>query len=138
MLLYEVNIRTLAEISADYERWLDSHISAILEIDGFESAEWFTVEEDAQADRIEEGLRRSMRLDESIPLDIREAAGRPVTTRHYCVQYRLRDRAAFDDYIAKEAPRYRREGIEKFGSKFAASRRVMDLRRAYASDIGHH
>lgn len=133
MLLYEVNIRALSEIADEYEAWLEDHVREIVGLDGFLEAEWFVVEEDAQAAQIEETLRHAMRLDESIPLELREAAAHPIATRTYCVQYRVADRASLDRYLAEEAPRLRQDGIDRFGSKFAASRRVMDLRRVFRS-----
>jgi hypothetical protein len=41
------------------------------------------------------------------------------------VRYRLRDRAALDDYLRDHAPRMRAEGLARFGDAFRAQRRVM-------------
>ena len=130
-VLYEVNIRVLEEIADEYESWLDDHIQELLRIDGFESADWFVIEEDTEAQKIEDALRQAVRLDESIPVEIREAAANPVRTRLFCVQYRLRDAEAFDHYLRYHAEQMRRQGIERFGSKFAATRRLMTLRESY-------
>ena len=130
-LLYEVNIRVLEEIAEAYESWLDDHIRELLAIDGFEAADWFEIEEDTEAQKIEEALRQAVRLDESIPVEIREAASNPVRTRLYCVQYRLRDADAFENYVRNHADRMRQQGIDRFGSKFAATRRIMTLRESY-------
>ena len=45
-----------------------------------------------------------------------------------CVQYRLRDQAALQDYLERHAPRLRAEGIARFGGRFNASRRVLRVR----------
>lgn len=131
MILYEVNIRVLDEIAVEYEAWLEAHIRDLVGINGFESAEWFSIEEDSEANEIESSIRESVRLDESIPADIREAVTNPVKTRLFSVHYRLKDMEAYDRYLRDHAPEMRREGIGRFGSKFAASRRVMTLKQAY-------
>ncbi len=131
MTIYEVNVRVLTEIADEYEIWLNDHIEEILLIDGFESAEWFVVEEDKETKDLEEAVRQAVRLDESVPAEIREAAASPVETRLYSIQYRLRDRASLDHYFNFHAERLRQEGIERFGTKFAATRRVMKLYRIY-------
>ena len=131
MTIYEVNVRVLSEIAEEYERWLDNHIREIIQIDGFVTAEWSLVEEDKEAKDLEEAVRQAVRLDESVPADIREAVSSPVETRHYCIQYRLNDRESLENYFSFHAEKLRQDGIDRFGSKFAASRRVMKLYRIY-------
>ena len=131
MILYEVNIRVLDEIAERYATWLASHIPEIVEIEGFESAEWFIVAEDSEAAQMEAAIRDSVRLDESIPADIREAVSNPVKTTLFSVQYRLTDEEAYNRYLREHAPAMKQEGIDLFGSKFAASRRLMILRESY-------
>lgn len=125
MILYEVNIRILAEAADEYAAWLDDHIRQILEIDGFVSAEWFEVEEDQETRELEEAVRQAVRLDESIPSELREAAAVSVDTRLFTVHYRLTDRRSLEHYLMLHADGMRRDGIERFGDKFAATRRVM-------------
>ena len=131
MILYEVNIRVLEEIAEEYEAWLDRHIGEVVTIPGFVSAEWFVIAEDTDAVEIEAAIRESVRLDESIPVDIREAVSNPVRTTLYSVHYRLTDEESFERYLRERAPSMRQEGIDRFGSKFSASRRVMTLKQAY-------
>ena len=131
MTIYEVNLRVLNEIAEEFEAWLDQHIKDILKIDGFASAEWFEVEEDKEAKQIEEAVRQAVRLDESVPVDIREAAAAPVETKHYSIQYRLLDRDSLDNYFTYHAEELRQDGLDRFGSKFAATRRIMKLYRIY-------
>ncbi|MCE2502760.1 MAG: DUF4286 family protein [Chlorobi bacterium] len=134
MTKYEVNIRVLNEIAEEYEAWLDQHIKEILKIDGFFSAEWFEVEEDKEAKEIEEAVRQAVRLDESVPVDIREAAAAPVETKHYSIQYRLIDRDSLDSYFTYHAEQLRQDGFDRFGSKFAVTRRIMKLYRIYDAE----
>ena len=42
-----------------------------------------------------------------------------------CVQYRLTGPDALGRYLAEHAPRLRAEGVERFGTRFSASRRVL-------------
>ena len=42
-----------------------------------------------------------------------------------CVQYALKDQAAFDDYLRDHAPRLRADGMARFGDRFQASRRML-------------
>ena len=132
MVLYEVNIRVLADTAQEYEEWLDKHIREIMQVEGFVSAEWFEIEEDSEAKELEEAVRNAVRLDESIPQEIREAAANPLRTCLYSVQYRLESKEAFDNYQRCHAEALRQEAIDKFGSRFAATRRVMCLREAYS------
>ncbi len=41
------------------------------------------------------------------------------------VRYRLVDKAALQNYLERHAPRLQSEGVERFGDKFRASRRVL-------------
>ena len=135
MTIYEVNVRVLKEIADDYEKWLDEHIKQILQIGGFLSAEWFVVEEDKETKELEEAVRQAVRLDESVPPEIREAAASPVRTCLYTIQYRLLNRDILDHYLTYHAEEMRQEGQELFGAKFAATRRVMKSYRLYESHL---
>ena len=134
MTIYEVNVRVLSEIAEEYELWVDKHVKEILQIDGFVSAEWFLVEEDKETKELEEAVRKAVRLDESVPAEIRDAAASAVETKLYTVQYRLRTRDDLDNYLTYHAERMRQDGHDRFGSKFAATRRVMKLHRIYEAE----
>ncbi len=49
--------------------------------------------------------------------------GRAVWT----VRYHLESRDALEQYLADHAPRLRAEGLARFGGRFTATRRVMEL-----------
>lgn len=131
MTIYEVNIRVLSESFEEYAEWLDGHIREMLELDGFIAANWLEVEEDEEAKELEEAVRQAVRLDESVPAELREAAATPVNTRLLTIQYRLRDRESLDRYFADHAQRMRQDGKERFGDMFAATRRIMHLVNRY-------
>jgi hypothetical protein len=97
-VLYEVNLEADAEIAAPFDTWLRDHIADMLQFDGFRSAEILD--------------------DPSAP------AGRI----RRIVQYRLRDRAALDDYLASHAPVMQAQGAARFGDRYTAQRRVLPHR----------
>ena len=104
MVTYEVNLNVDAGIEATYRAWLDDHVRAMLALPGFVDATVFDVHEPAEPGRV--GL---------------------------CVQYRMRDMAALERYLAEDAPRMREDGIARFGGRFGATRRILLDRRMAAS-----
>jgi hypothetical protein len=98
-LVYEVNLDIDAAIADEYRAWLDAHVAEIRALPGFTGAQLFEVR------------------------DPPAAAGR----LSLCVQYRLRDQADLDRYLAQHAPRLRAEGLARFGGRFSASRRVLAM-----------
>jgi len=105
VVVYEVNLAVEADAADAYAAWLGPHVEAILRLDGFVSAAWFAVEPDAGPGG--DGYVR------------------------WCVQYRLRDRAALQAYLDGPAAAFRAEGQERFGGRFEATRRVLLLREAF-------
>ncbi|MDX1420132.1 MAG: DUF4286 family protein, partial [Rubricoccaceae bacterium] len=75
-----------------------------LALDGFLGADWFEVEPEA---------------------DTRDGRVR------WCVQYRLRDRAALQDYFDRHAARLRGDGLTRFEGRFEATRRVLRRHTAF-------
>jgi hypothetical protein len=100
-VLYEVNLDADAAIEAPFDTWLRDHIADMLQFDGFHSAE--------------------ILVDESPP------PGRVRRT----VQYRLRDQAALDRYLRDHALQMRQRGVELFGDRFTAERRVLAHREEF-------
>jgi hypothetical protein len=100
-VVYEVNLEADAAIEGPFDTWLRDHIADMLQFDGFRSAEILD--------------------DHSAP---------PGRIRRI-VQYRLRDQAAVDDYLAKHAPQMRAAGVAKFGERFTAQRRVLPHREEF-------
>lgn len=96
-IVYEVTLEIDAAIYGDYRAWLDAHVARILALPGFTGARIFEVLEPAP----------------------------PSGTAALCVQYALRDRAAFDAYLREHATCMRAEGIARFGDRFRASRRIL-------------
>jgi quinol monooxygenase YgiN len=103
VIVYEVNLHVQRAIEAEYRAWLDAHVREILALPGFEGAEVFERLEPAPA----EG------------------------EFFLCTQYRLRDAAALADYLREHAPRLRADGVARFGERFRADRRVLEVGRRY-------
>ncbi len=97
MIVYEVNLFVQRAIEAPYRAWLEEHIRAILALPGFI---------DAQA------YERS------------DPPGAPEELV-LCLHYRLQDQAALDAYFRDHAARLRADGVDRFGDRFRAERRVL-------------
>ena len=95
-VIYEVNLRPEAEIAEAFDTWLRKHVRDMLALPGF--------------------------LEASISVS-QETGGTP---GERTVQYRLVDRAALDRYLAEDAPRMRADGIDMFGERFTANRRILE------------
>jgi hypothetical protein len=102
-VIYEVNLEADAAIEAPFDPWLRDHIADMLQLPGFRAAEILD--------------------DPSAP------AGRVRRT----VQYRLTDQPALDEYLRLHAPRMRSRGVELFGDRFTAERRVLAHREDFLS-----
>lgn len=96
-VVYEVNIDLDASMRDEYLAWLRAHVDEICALPGFLDARILEV------------------------TDPPAVAGRD----SLCVQYRLSGPEALGVYLADHAPRLRAEGLERFGGRFTASRRVL-------------
>ena len=45
--------------------------------------------------------------------------------RYFTVQYVVKNREALEEYFKVKAPKMRQDGIDRFGSKFSAARRIL-------------
>ena len=102
-VIYEVNLEADAAIEAAFDTWLRDHIADMLQLPGFRAAEILG--------------------DRSAP---------PGRVRRI-VQYRLTDQASLDEYLRLHAPRMRARGVELFGDRFTAERRVLAHREDFLS-----
>ncbi len=97
-LIYEVSLDLHPDIQSEYDAWLEDHVTEMLTIPGFLSAEISRI--DPQEDPHDDWPRR-------------------------CIRYRVASQEVFDDYLQNHAPRMRALGVEKFGDRFRASRRIL-------------
>ena len=98
MIVYVVELEMDAALHGEYLAWLDEHVHEMLALPGFTGAEIL------------------IRSEPPAP------AGRFIVQAHY----RLRDRAAWDDYLAHHAPRMREAGLARFGQRVRASRTLLE------------
>ena len=98
MILYLVELEMDASLRDEYIAWLQEHVREMLALPGFTGAEIL------------------------VPVDPLPPSGRSIV----CVQYRLRDRAAWGRYLAEHAPRVREAGRSRFGDRVLASRRLLE------------
>ena len=101
-VLYEVSLEAEAGIETAFDTWLRDHIADVMQFEGFLSAEI---------------------LDDTTPP--------PEGRLRRIVQYRLRNRAALDVYLRDHAPRMQRQGVERFGDRYAATPRTLAHREEF-------
>jgi quinol monooxygenase YgiN len=97
MIVYEVNLSVDWSVADAYRAWLAEHVTAMLALPGFVSAERF---------------------------DVLQPPGEAERAR-FCVHYRLSDAAALERYLTQHAAAMRADAIERFGERFSANRRVL-------------
>jgi quinol monooxygenase YgiN len=95
-VIYEVNLRPDPSIEAEFDEWLEHHVREMVRLPGFVGATIYRSED--------------------------PGSGEIQRTTHY----RLRDRAALEDYFREHAERMRADGIRRFGDRFSATRRILD------------
>lgn len=96
-IIYEVTLHVDADIAEEYDAWLEQHIREMHVLPGFVGSEKFSIETEQEA-----------------PSQV----GR-------VVHYRLESCQAFDDYLRDHVDRMRDKGVERFGDRFSASRRIL-------------
>eukprot|EP01114_Cavostelium_apophysatum_P014608 TRINITY_DN3826_c0_g1_i2.p1 TRINITY_DN3826_c0_g1~~TRINITY_DN3826_c0_g1_i2.p1 ORF type:complete len:120 (+),score=1.15 TRINITY_DN3826_c0_g1_i2:68-427(+) len=114
LVIYEVNLAIDPETSAYYLAWLKDHIKHILTLDGFTSAEIFNRKDPDEAEKL--ALKEN-----------------PTLWSLYTVQYRVKTLAHLNDYLTNHAATMRKEGIDRFGGKFNAYRRILQRCDAISS-----
>ena len=107
MLIYEVNLSVDADIANEYASWLREHIREMLQGDGFESAAWYTPDD--------------------------QAGDQSGDQRHWTVHYHVSDRKHLQDYLEHRAEAMRTSGLERFEGRFQADRRVLEQNHVFSS-----
>ena len=93
---YEVALTPDPEILREFDLWLEGHVAEMLRLPGFDSASIHAAED--------------------------PATGRPERV----VRYRLDSREALERYFRDDAARMRADGLNRFGDRFSASRRIVE------------
>lgn len=98
MVIYEVNLSIDEEIYAEYRVWLKAHVQQMVQFPGFIQACFFKPEQ--EGDTAHEKLT---------------------------VQYQLESRDDLQTYFNEFASKMREDGINRFGNKFSAERRIFTV-----------
>ncbi len=98
-IIYEVSLLVDAEIAERYLPWLKQHVSEMLALPGFI---------EAQIEQIMESTHESGQ-----------------TPTKFNVRYRLCDAKALQVYFSEHAQRMRQDGMDRFGGRFSAQRRIL-------------
>jgi hypothetical protein len=105
-VIYEVNLTVDVEVIEQFDQWLHQHTEDMLAIPGFVSA------------------------STSVP-DVEDEK-----RKHRCVQYRLRDQTALDNYLQHHAEEMRNKSLKDFDGHFTAERRVLSVAEAALAKHG--
>lgn len=97
MVVYEVNLDISDEIFDQFIIWLNNHVKAMMQFKGFKEAK--------------------------ILQEICETKNYKKIT----CSYLLDSQESLDDYFMHHAPSMRQDGINQFGDKFSAVRRIFDV-----------
>ncbi|HET7307798.1 MAG TPA: DUF4286 family protein [Gammaproteobacteria bacterium] len=95
-VIYEVTLTADAAIAADFDAWLARHVEDMVHLPGFLDA------------------------------DIERADPPDATHVMRVARYRVESRAALEHYFAEYAAGMRAAGIDRFGDRFSAARRVLE------------
>lgn len=95
MVIYEVNVNVENDIYSEYYNWLVKHIKQMLQFTGFKKAEIGLIEHQHTS---EKRLR---------------------------ISYLVNSYTDLENYLNNHAEVMRAKGIEKFGAKFSATRRII-------------
>jgi len=95
-ITYEVNLVPDPAIEDEFDEWLDAHVADMLRLPGFLTAVVRRAEDPATG-----------------------------VVQRTC-QYELTDQHALDRYVREHAATMRQHGLDRFGDRFTATRRVLD------------
>lgn len=107
-IIYRVELAFDPGIEEEFVAWLRDHVRQMLALPGFLDARILDDCEDRETD-----------------------------ARHRCVEYRLRNRGALEDYVRDHAPRMREDGASRFGTRFRANRRILQPESFLESEDEH-
>ena len=104
MVIYEVNLIINNNILFEYQVWLKNHIREMMTIEGFSGA--------------------------SLCQEVTDKTEMTYLT----VRYELTSKQALDNYLTKQAPKIRQDGLDKFGDQFSANRRFFETLDTWSKD----
>ncbi len=99
-IIYEVNLKIAQTIEQEYLSWLKAHIQEMCRQWGFLSAT----------------LSQEMMLEQETATNMES---------RYSVQYKVASMDALKHYFEHNATKVRQEALDRFGSQFSATRRIL-------------
>ena len=120
VVIYEVNLTVEPDIVDAYSAWLEEHIRAMLDHDGFESAAWYVRSDGA------DGRARASGEGTAVPDRV------PEGPRQWTVHYHLESRDALQRYLAEDAQQMRSEAADRFGEQVTTERRILESRQVFS------
>jgi len=106
-LIYEVTLTIERDIAEPFDQWLAEHVEDMLDLPGFVSARVFEMDDD------DDGYARRV------------------------THYYLESENHLEQYFADNASDMRQSGIDRFGDRFRASRRILRQTEVVAGQISH-
>lgn len=104
-LIYEVTLTIDPDVVERFDAWLAQHVEEMMLLPGFMEARVFSIEDDEQ--------------------------GRPRRVTHYT----LDSEESLENYFATSAAAMRQSGVDLFGEKFSATRRILRDTRIAATEL---
>ena len=98
-VIYEVNLTVDFDIADIFKNWLCTHVSTMLTFEGFTKADWFERESSEEANQ--------------------------GNKKHWTIHYHVESKSQLENYFQHHASQMRQEGIDQFGNKFSATRRIL-------------
>lgn len=105
MVIYEVSLFVDSDIYQEFYTWLQEHATEMLQFSGFMGAIILTPQESNE------------------------------DKQTLIIQYRLRSQADLDRYFSEFAAGMREKGIKRFGDRFSAQRRIMEIKEVLENNI---
>ena len=102
-IVYEVTLSPDLSIAAEFDTWLEEHVREMLSLPGFLGASVHHADDPASHDH------------------------------QRVVIYRLENRDALQRYLRQHAQKMRARGVERFGDRFRASRRIYDAGQEFSA-----
>ncbi len=98
--IYEVKVEAEEAIAEAYFGWLTEHLQEVVAAAGFSKGEIYALE------------------------------GPPAGFKAWVCHYHARHREQIESYLQKHAPRLRADGVNRFGNRFRAERRILIFQKA--------
>ncbi len=101
-VIYEVNIRVQNDTADAFFEWLNTHVQEMISLPGFFSAKVCSISKDDDSEN-----------------------------KYFTCLYVLESTDKLNDYFANHASAMRQDGLNRFGGKFTAERRILNIEKEF-------